>query len=232
MVAGEAPAQRLASIVGVAVGEYAKGVDARGRLISAQERDEAAGFLIDARDVASRLPGNGRETTIALLDTLVVAMRSNRPLGEVQAIYGRFAAVLGSAGALTMPRGTLDLAAGRTLYAQDCASCHGTAGLGDGPGAKGLTTPPPAIGSASTMASVTPALMYRLVSVGVRGTAMPPWAAALTPDERWNIVAYVTSLRATSEQVREGEGLYFQRCASCHGSALGSGPYAHDLSTT
>ncbi len=233
MVAGEAPAQRLASIVGVAVGEYAKGVDARGRLISAQERDEAAGFLIDARDVASRLPGNGRETAIALLDTLVVAMRSDRPLGEVQAVYGRFAAALGSAGALTMPRGTLDMAAGRTLYARDCASCHGNAGLGDGPGAKGLETPPPAIGSASTMASVTPALMYRLVSVGVRGTAMPSWATALTPDERWNIVAYVTSLRATSEQVREGEGLYFQQCASCHGSAaLGSGPYAHDLSTT
>ncbi len=232
MEEGEGPAQRLASIVGVAVGEYGKGVDARGRLISAEERDEAAGFLIDARDVASRLPGNGREATIALLDTLVVAMRADRPLGEVQGIYGRFAAALGSAGALTMPRGALDTAAGRTLYTRNCASCHGMAGQGDGPAAKGLSTAPPAIGSTAAMATVTPALMYRLVAVGVRGTAMPSWATALTPDERWNVVAYVTSLRATSGQVRQGEGLYFQRCASCHGSAaLGSGPYAHDLST-
>src|SRR5579863_8052016 len=38
-VQGEPPAQRLASIVGVAVGEYGKGVDVRGTLVSAEERD-------------------------------------------------------------------------------------------------------------------------------------------------------------------------------------------------
>jgi high-affinity iron transporter len=78
---------------------------------------------------------------------------------------------------------------------------------------------------------VSPALMYRIVSVGVRGTAMSAWTA-MTPSQRWNVVAYVTSLRATPAQVHAGEGLYFQRCASCHGATgAGGGTYARDLTT-
>ena len=229
---GEPPAQRLASIVSVAVGEYGKGVDAHGKLISAEERDEATGFLVDAHDVADRLPGAGRVTTAALVDTLLTAMRAQRPLGDVQAIYARFAAALGHAGELAVPSGALDVVAGGAIYGTTCASCHGALGQGNGPAAKGLSTVPPAIGSATAMADMTPALMYRLVSVGVRGTAMPSWASALTPADRWNVVAYVTSLRSTPARVHEGEGLYFQRCASCHGAtATTNGMYAQDLST-
>ena len=47
--AQEHPARRLSSIVGVAVEEYAKGVDARGQLISQQEYQETLDFLRDAR---------------------------------------------------------------------------------------------------------------------------------------------------------------------------------------
>jgi len=232
IVAGEPPAQRLASIVGVAVGEYGKGVDARGKLVSAEERDEATGFLTDAREVAARLPGEGRIATSAVLDTLLAAMRAQQPLGDVQAIYRRFSAALGSAGALAMPHDQLDLAAGGAMYAQVCASCHGPTGHGDGPAARSLPTAPPAIGVAAAMRQVSPAMMYRLVSVGVRGTAMSAWASTMTPAQRWNVVAYVTSMRATTAQAREGEGLYFQRCASCHGSgAAASGMFAHDLTT-
>jgi FTR1 family protein len=232
IVANEPPAQRLSSIVGVAVGEYGKGVGAHGELISAEERDEATGFLTDAAEVAARLPGEGRLGTSAVLDTLMAAMRAQRPLGEVQAIYQRFTTALGSAGALEMPRDRLDVAGGGATYARACASCHGLTGHGDGPAARSLSTAPPPIGLAAAMRNVSPALMYRLVSVGVRGTAMPAWASTLTPAERWNLVAYVASMRATSSQVRQGEGLYFQRCASCHGAAAaGAGMYAPDLTT-
>ena len=54
----EHPEQRLSSIVGVAVGEYAKGVDAQGRLTAADEVDEAVGFLQDAKPIADRLSGD------------------------------------------------------------------------------------------------------------------------------------------------------------------------------
>jgi high-affinity iron transporter len=227
------PAQRLASIVGVAVGEYAKGVDEGGRLISAEEHSEATGFLRDAREVAGRLSGDHVVQARAILDTLIVAADADRPPHEIVAIHQRFVAALGSEGALEMPAGPLDAVAGGALYAQNCASCHGVLGHGDGPAARGLSTVPPAIGTPAAMRDVSPALMYRLVSVGVRGTAMPAWGTAMTPAQRWNVVAYVTGMRATPDQVRAGEGLYFQRCASCHGAnGAGGGVYAHDLTTS
>jgi high-affinity iron transporter len=225
------PAQRLSSIVGVAVGEYAKGVDERGKLISAEEHSEATGFLRDASEVAGRLPGKRAEAARALLDTLIVAADADRPPHEIAAIYRRFAAALGSEGALELPAGGIDVAAGGALYEQNCATCHGATGRGDGPAAKGLSTVPPAIGTAAEMHGVSPALMYRIVSVGVRGTAMPAWTS-MTPSQRWNVVAYVTALRATPAQVHAGEGLYFQRCASCHGATgAGGGTFARDLTT-
>jgi high-affinity iron transporter len=183
--------------------------------------------------VADRLPGTLAETVRPVLDTLIRAADARRPPKELEAIYGRFLVALGTAGALELPQEPISIAAGAALYSRDCASCHGATGGGDGPAARGLSTVPPAIGTGTAMRGMSPALAYRLVSVGVRGTAMPAWSAALTPTERWNVVAYVFSLHSNKSEVRGGEGLYIQRCASCHGaSGGGTGIYAHDLSTS
>ncbi|HYC49510.1 MAG TPA: hypothetical protein VEB19_00250, partial [Gemmatimonadaceae bacterium] len=56
-IAQESPVRRVANIVSVAVEEYARGVDASGKLISDIEYQEATDFLADAREQAARLPG-------------------------------------------------------------------------------------------------------------------------------------------------------------------------------
>jgi high-affinity iron transporter len=59
---------------------------------------------------------------------------------------------------------------------------------------------------------------------------MASFATTLTPEQRWNVVAYVNSLRTTRATELEGEGLYTQRCASCHGVAgAGDGALAKSL---
>ena len=89
---------------------------------------------------------------------------------------------------------------------------------------------PPAIGTAAHMRGVTPAMMFRITSVGISGTPMAGFAGALSAEQRWNVVAYVNSLRATHSQQLEGEGLFTQRCASCHGvSGAGDGALARSL---
>jgi high-affinity iron transporter len=60
------------------------------------------------------------------------------------------------------------------------------------------------------------------MSVGVAGTPMAGFSSQLTPNQRWNVVSYLTSLRTSGEQVAEGEGIFAQRCAQCHG-ILGNG---------
>ena len=227
--AQEHPARRVANIVGVAVEEYGKAVDERGRLISATELQEASDFLADAKLVAERLAGARAATAREVLDSLTVAVTDRRPPSEVQALHKRFALALGDEGALEMPQGALDLAAGKRIYEKNCASCHGMSGMGDGPAARSMTPVAPALAADSVGGTVSPATVFRVVSVGIRGTPMTGWASTLSVDERWSVVAYVTSLRSRSAAVLQGEGLYLQRCASCHGTGTSTATFARAL---
>ena len=226
----EHPTQRVANIVSVAVEEYGKGVDEKGRLTSRDEYDETVGFLRDARAAMSRLPSDRVAAASPLLDSIILAVTAKRPPSALNALAARFAVSLGSEAALELPAKPLDAGAGEKLFAANCASCHGPRGMGDGPAAVSINPKPPAIGSAAAMADVTPAMMFRKISVGVTGTAMPAFAQ-LTAEQRWNIVTYIASLRSSPQQIAEGEGLYAQGCVECHGAAgLGDGAMARTLS--
>ncbi|NUO38273.1 MAG: c-type cytochrome [Gemmatimonadaceae bacterium] len=228
--AQEHPARRVANIVSVAVEEYGKAVDDRGRLISAQEFQETNDFLLDAKRAAQRLSGNDATAARALLDSIASAVAAKRPPAALDSLQARFAALLGNEAKLELPRQPLNLAEGRRIFESTCASCHGATGLGDGPAGVRLTPRPPAIGTTAQMGGVTPAMMYRITSIGIAGTPMVGFAGTLTPEQRWNVVAYVNSLRTTHEQQLEGEGLFTQRCASCHGvSGAGDGTLARSL---
>lgn len=210
-VAQESPAKRLGNIVAVAVDEYAKGVDARGRLVAPDEYAETVDFLTDARATAAHLTGADAPAIRAQLDSLTAAVHDTVPPARLNVLHGRLVAALGEAAWLDAPSGPIDLADGRAVYAARCASCHGDRGLGDGPAAAGIRPPPPAIGDSSVMRGVSPALLYRVVSAGVSGTAMPAWGETLTSEQRWNVVGYVLSLQGVRTV-----------CATCAASATSS----------
>jgi high-affinity iron transporter len=199
--AQENTAKRLSSIVSVAVEEYAKAVDASGRIISAAEYDETTSFLLDARGIATRLKGYHAAPSQAVLDTLIAAVRAKRPVAEVRLIHARFAGALGTAGALDLPTQPLDTARGHRLYSQYCSTCHGVAGKGDGPAASSLAMPVPKIGIAHETPDMTPSLAYNVVSVGVRATPMPEFGSSLSPQERWEIVNYLYTMRGERMQL-------------------------------
>jgi high-affinity iron transporter len=220
--AQEHPARRVANVVSVAVEEYRKAVDAKGKLVSTLEYQEANDFLVDAKRTAERLSGASATPARAVLDSIAAAVAAKRPPAVVDSLERRFAGFLGNEAKLEMPKTALDVAEGKRIYAASCASCHGATGLGDGPAGKGLVPAPPPIGTLEHMRGVTPALSYRIVSVGIAGTPMIGYAGTLTPEQRWNVVSYITSLRTSHAQLMEGEGLYLKSCASCHG-ATGAG---------
>jgi high-affinity iron transporter len=195
LAAQENPAKRLASIVGVAVEEYAKAVDENGKLISKDEYDETSGFLADARPIAARLNSYNAPTVQAVLDSLIAAVRDRKPPSAARELHRLFSAALGAAGAMDLPRAPLNVDEGHRLFSTNCSSCHGVTGAGDGVTAHTLSTAPPPIGVRAQTPELTPTLAYNVISVGVRGTAMPAFAASLTPQQRWNIINYVYKLR-------------------------------------
>src|SRR3954470_11872444 len=195
LAAQENPAKRLASIVGVAVEEYAKAVDDQGKLISKDEYDETSGFLSDARTVAARLKSYDAAATQAILDTLIDAVARKQPPAVARQLHQRFMTSLGTAGAMDLPKAPLDPGEGHRLFVKSCSSCHGVIGGGDGAMAHTLSTAPPAIGSRQLTPELTPTLAYNVISVGVRGTAMPSFGNTLSAQQRWNIIDYIYSLR-------------------------------------
>ena len=200
----ETPAKRLSAIVGVAVDEYGKAVDATGQLVSAVELEECTGFLRDAQNLAQQLATANAALTRALLDSLVQTVLRRSPPGELRGLRARFDASLGADGVLDQPTRAITLAEGRALFVQHCAACHGATGNADGAQAVRLDPKPARLSDARLLRDATPSLLYRIVSVGVPGTAMVPWSGTLTSDQRWAVVWYVNTLRGSDRERLQG----------------------------
>ena len=199
--AQENSAKRLSSIVSVAIEEYGKAVDGSGKLISKDEFTETTDFLTDAKAVAQRLRGYNAPLTQAILDTLIAAVQKRVPPAEIRLLHARFNGALGAAGAMDLPTAPLDTARGHALYTQNCASCHGDRGLGNGIAAAASPLPVPGIGSTSKTPTMSPTLAYNVVTVGVTGTPMASFAATLSAQDRWNVINYVYTLRGTKMEL-------------------------------
>ncbi len=110
------------------------------------------------------------------------------------------------------------LARGLELYAQDCASCHGTRGQGDGPGAAGLH---PAPTNLAERYYFLPRLSF-VLNNGVAGTAMPAWRDFPVYD----ISALAQAVRSfytpqpepkiPQEVLELGARIYTANCVQCH----------------
>lgn len=227
-------AKRLAAVVAVATDEYGKAVDARGALIAPIELEEARSFLTDAKEVAGRLSGPQTAEVRALLDTMLQTVVAKRPPAQLDLLHARFRQALGADALLDMPTRRVDLAHGQVLYERNCASCHGLTGLADGPVARTMTPTPPALGRPDVMHDVSPAMMYRIVSVGISGTPMAGWASVLSPDERWDVVTYVNTLRGRDVAAR-GKTTVQTLCNGCaltDAASLGRAGLPPELATT
>lgn len=89
---------------------------------------------------------------------------------------------------------------GRGLYAQDCATCHGANGMGNGPASLTMTTKPSNF-TRPFFKQYSDAYWFFRISEGVPGSAMPKWREALTETQRWYLVAYLKRFPQDCEQV-------------------------------
>ena len=91
--------------------------------------------------------------------------------------------------------------AGKGLFMTHCASCHGPAGDGKGAAAAalkdiwGLPARPSDLRQPHLRCGDAPADVYRVLSTGLSGTAMVSFDAVLTPEQRWQVTAYLSSIK-------------------------------------
>lgn len=189
--------QRIATTVQLAAQEYRVGV-AEGRVIAPAEVEEAQLFLAEAVRTAGRLPPETSSPTIATLNGLLALVARTADPDSVA--LGARALTSGLADRYRVdvdqvPAAAPSLARGAQVYQQNCATCHGLAGRGDGPDGLGLTPPPAALNDGAALVDLSPLDYYRRVTIGVAGTAMPAFETRLSTSDRWAAAAYATLLR-------------------------------------
>lgn len=93
---------------------------------------------------------------------------------------------------------------GRGLFMQNCAVCHGTKGLGNGPAAVTMTKKP-ANFTRPFYKDFTDDFWFYRVKEGVPGTRMPRWGKTLSDEQMWYLVAYLKSLPQNQEIIEAPE---------------------------
>src|SRR3990172_3808821 len=90
------------------------------------------------------------------------------------------------------------LEAGKQIYNFRCAPCHGFGGAGDGPAAMTLDPRPRdftrglfKFKSSPPGEVVLDEDLFRTISRGIPGTAMPSWKHLLSEEQRWQVIAYI-----------------------------------------
>lgn len=93
-----------------------------------------------------------------------------------------------------LPGDAATLQRGAALYAQNCASCHGASGYGDGPAGKQLVPPPANLAwlGHSRMGGSDQYIYWTVAEGGQPlGTAMPAFKETLSQNDIWAVVAYI-----------------------------------------
>ena len=92
---------------------------------------------------------------------------------------------------------------GQQLFRTNCSTCHGAEGRGDGPAAAGLKVPPADLTADHVYAHLD-GDMFWWIGNGFGGV-MPPFAAALDEQARWNLVDFIHA-NADAVRLRASEG--------------------------
>ena len=125
-------------------------------------------------------------------------MRSRTLLAPLVALPAGLLALALAARAQS-PADGADLALGKARFEVFCASCHGAAGDGQGPAAKGLTPPPRNFTVGDFRYGGTDKDIFEVISNGAASKGGSPlmaaWGPIIPEAERWALVRYIRSLK-------------------------------------
>ena len=186
--------------------DYASAVS-DGRVADEFEYREMVEFSdVVARQVAAFPDTKDNQALIRRSDQLRALIANKEPAERV----GRFARAL-AASLLTAypvplaPSQAPDLVRARTLFAQNCASCHGAAGSAP-PAAMQALDPPPIDFTDIDRARQRSAFgLYQVITQGLEGTSMPSFAS-LSDEDRWALAFHAGSI--AFEDVAKGERIW------------------------
>lgn len=179
-----------------------------GAIVNAGEYDEMVEFSTTAAASISSLPVTAGSSELKDRAARLQQSIQDKALPEQVAAEARaLAALLVQHYPITLaPTKPPRYERGKVLYAQLCASCHGSAGAGDGPAGKGLDPPPIDFTDQARANERSVAALYQVISQGLEGTSMVSYAG-LPVEDRWALATYVGALAYPEAQAEKGRRL-------------------------
>jgi high-affinity iron transporter len=186
-----APAQTIWRLLDYIAVDYA-GAVSNGRVINNAEYVEMVEFSDDVRERLLQLPPHQARANLvrdaAALETAIAAKADPAVVASASRTLAR--ALLAAYPVPLAPTSVPDLSRGAALYAQNCASCHGTNGDAKAPAAARMDPPPIDFTDRSRARERSIFGLYQVIEQGLEGTAMPSFAH-LSPEDRWALAFHV-----------------------------------------
>ncbi|HAJ92583.1 MAG TPA: cytochrome C [Gammaproteobacteria bacterium] len=201
---------QLTDYVGV---DYAVAV-LDGEIINPGEYGEMQDFSSAIAAQVADLPASDASRQLLAQAAELVRLIENRAQpGEVKALAAAMRQAFISGFDVTVtPRRVPDLQAASALYSQQCVSCHGMNGQGDGPQAASMEPPPTDFTERERYQDRTVLGLYNTITQGLGGTAMQAYPG-LDEAQRWSLAFYVGQLATTREEQAVGAAQFDQLAA-------------------
>ena len=183
-----------------------------GAVVNQLEYDEMLEFSSTVRERLAQLPPHAATEELAAqaraLESTIVSKGAPAQV-EVQArTLGE--ALLQAYPVPRAPERAPDMAGIAALYQQQCASCHGATGAGDGPAGTGMDPPPIDFTDVARARERSVFALQQVIEQGLEGTAMASYAH-LPEDRRWALAFYIGQFAFPQEGVARGEALWRER---------------------
>lgn len=206
----EGDARQLWQLIDYVAVDYS-GAVANGAVVSEAEYAEMRDFTDTATKQVQALPAHANKAAVvAAVGELRAAVLRKADGAEVARLAHLANNRLIAAFPIPLsPKALPDLARGASLYATQCASCHGDTGRGDGPMAARLDPPPIAFTDPERARQRSLMALYQVVSQGVGGTSMPSFAA-LPEADRWALAFYIGTMSHDDAMRDRGRMLWTQ----------------------
>jgi high-affinity iron transporter len=201
-------ARQLWQLIDYVAVDYGGAVE-HGAVASQSEYAEMLDFTENATKQVAALPPHAAKADVAAaIADLRGAVQRKADADEVKRLAHRANALLIAAYPIPVaPKALPDLARGASLYAAQCASCHGATGGGDGTLAATLEPKPIAFSDAHRAQSRSLMALYQVVSQGVEGTSMPSFSS-LPEADRWDLAFFIGGLSFDAAARARGEKLW------------------------
>ncbi|MCW8909596.1 MAG: cytochrome c/FTR1 family iron permease, partial [Gammaproteobacteria bacterium] len=203
----QADTQQLLQLIDYVGVDYAEAIE-NGEVINQAEYSEMLDFSQGIQQLSIELPEGEVKQKITTDSVILAGMVKDKasPQSVSKLTADMRLAIIKGLNIIAIPRKQPDIQRAKNLYAENCASCHGADGYGDGIGGMNMEPAPTNFHDYGRYSQRTLYGLYSTITQGVADTGMRSFNE-FSDEDRWSLAFYVGQLAVKPDLVTAGQTL-------------------------